>query len=165
MNYDFTNRYDRKRFVKRANYLLLKKRENVCLVDESKRTPNQNSYIHVLCRILAQYAGTSETYAKQVYFKKMANKDIFYTVTKDAITGEMQKYIRSSAELTIPEMATAITNFIGWAADNGVELPKARLIDDGSENGKLVFETEKDAKAYHQAQIETSKQEFSYDTF
>lgn len=165
MNYDFTNRYDRRRFVKRANYLLLKKRENVCLIDESKRTPNQNSYIHVLCRILAQETGTSEAYAKQMYFKRLANKDIFFSVTKDAITKKVQEYIRSSAELSISEMARAITNFIRWAAENKIELPKATLIDDGSEHGKLVFNSKEDEKAFHQAQIETSKQEFSYDTF
>lgn len=153
MNYDLTQKEDRRRFLRRANHLLRKQRENVALVDESNRTPNQNSYLHVLCRILAQDIGTSEYYAKQVYFKRFANQELFIRMSKDELTGKMVETIRSSAELTIPEMSKAIDNFHMWAAEQGYKLPEATLKEDGS----LEFKSEEDKKAFHQAQIMTSK--------
>ncbi len=103
MNYDLrkTNKESRKRFLRYANSLLKNERSNVCLIDESDRTLNQNSYLHVLCRILASYSGVTEDYAKQVYFKRMANPDIFVTATKDPLTNQMITRTRSTTELTI----------------------------------------------------------------
>lgn len=159
MNYDLSIKDERRRFVKRANELLSKQRSNVCLKDESNRTPNQNSYIHVLCRIMAMETGVSERYAKQVYFKQSANPDIFNSITRDPITGKPTPFQRSSSELTIPEMSTAIDHFIFWAAEQGYKLPEASLGPDGS----LTFKSEEDKKAFHQAQISTSKLD-EYDT-
>ena len=153
MNYDLTIKEERAKFLRYANSLMRNQRNNVCLIDESNRTLNQNSYIHVLCRILAQDTGTSVEYAKQVYFKELANPDIFIHVTKDPITNQVQKFIRSTCELKVPEMSKAIDNFIIWAADNGYELPAASLNDDGS----MEFKSDKDQQAFHQAEIMTSK--------
>ena len=153
MNYDLTVKEERKKFIHRANVLLKNKRNNVSLIDESNRTLNQNSYIHLLCRILAQDTGVSVPYAKQVYFKEIANPDIFVSVTKDAITGKMVKFTRSTCDLTITEMRHAISNFIIWAAENGYKLPEANINDDGS----MEFKSDEDKQAYHQAVIKTSK--------
>ena len=121
MNYDLTDKEWRRKFVKYANQLLKKQRTNVSLVDESMRTLNQNSYVHILCRIMALETGVSEDYAKQVYFKRMANNELFVRVTKDILTGKMIKVIRSSSELSVPEMTKAISNFIQWAAEQAYE--------------------------------------------
>lgn len=153
MNYDLTSKEDRKRFVKRANFLLKNMRTNVSLVDESNRTLNQNSYIHVLCRIMAEGTGTTEQYAKQVYFKEIANPEIFERVTKDPLTGRVIKTTRSTCDLTITEMSKAITTFIRWAAEEGYVLPEANV----NEDGILTFASEADKAAFHQAQIKTSK--------
>ena len=153
MNYDLSQKEDRKKFLHRANMLLRKQRTNVALIDESKRTPNQNSYIHVLCRILAMDTGVSERYAKLVYFKELANPDIFVSVSKDPIAGKPIKFIRSSCDLTVPEMARAIDNFLRWAAEQGYELPQASL----NEDGELVFASEEEKEKFHRAQLETSK--------
>ncbi len=51
MNYNLSDKFDRGKFVKRANRLLKYKRKNVSLTDESYRTLKQNSYIHILCGI------------------------------------------------------------------------------------------------------------------
>ena len=155
MNYDLTLKDDRLRFIKRCNILLKNKRNNVSLIDASNRTLNQNCYIHVLCRILATDVGVTEQYAKQVYFKELANKDIFITVSKDPLSGEMVKITRSTCDLSITEMRRAITNFRNWAADNGYHLPDATLNDDGT----MSFASEEDKQAFHQAQIQTSKME------
>lgn len=153
MNYDLSDKTWRKKFIKRANQLLRLQRTNVSLVDESNRTLNQNSYVHVLFRIVADYTGDSEEYVKQVHFKKLVNPDIFIAVTKDKITGQMTKYVRSSAEVSISEMARAITNFILWAAEHDIQLPEARLNEDGT----MTFASERDKEAFHQAQLLTSK--------
>ena len=155
MNYDLTDKNNRLRFIRRCNALLKNQRTNVCLIDESNRTLNQNKYIHVLCRILAQDIGVTEQYAKQVYFKELANPDIFITCTKDPLTNEMVKITRSTCDLTINEMRRAIDRFIIWGADNGYELPEARLNDDGT----MEFRTEHEKDMFHQAEIETSKAE------
>ena len=155
MNYDLTNKEDRKRFVRRANALLKSSRHNVALTDESARTLNQNSYIHILCRIMADGTGTTENYAKQVYFKELANRDIFVRVTKDPLTGEMIRTLRSTCDLTIQEMSKAIDGFILWAAEQGYSLPAATVNDDGT----MTFNSQADKQAFHQAQIETSKHE------
>lgn len=159
MNYDLTDKQNRKKFVKRANYLLAKQRTNVALIDESKRTPNQNSYVHVLCRILAMDVGVSERYAKLVYFKEKANPEIFVSVIKDPITGKTEKFIRSTCDLTIKEMSDAIKNFFLWASEvAGYELPKATLKEDGS----LVFDSEEEKQKFKKAQLETSKMDEPY---
>ena len=148
MIYDLSIKEDRKRFLKRANDMLNKMRTCVSLTDESTRTLNQNSYIHVLFRIMADYTGESEEYAKQVYFKELANPDIFVKVTKDPITGKMIRYVRSSSEVSVSEMARAIDNFIRWAAEQKVELPEAQINPDES----VTFLSQQDADAFHQAQ-------------
>lgn len=99
--------------------------------------------------------GTTEYYAKQVYFKEVANPDLFVRITKDPLTGKMVKTIRSSTELTIQEMGKAIDNFIRWAAEQGYVLPEATTDVDG----EMMFASEEDVKAFRQAEIETSKQE------
>lgn len=157
MNYDLrrTNKESRKRFVRYANALLKSERSNVSLIDESNRTLNQNSYIHVLCRILAAQTGVTEAYAKQVYFKTIANPEIFVTATKDCLTNQMVSVTRSTKDLTIPEMRKAISNFRMWAAENGFDLPEATLSDDGS----MSFVSDYDKEAFNQAIIETSSVE------
>ena len=155
MNYDLRDKDSRKRFVRYANLLLRNQRTNVALCDESHRTLNQNAYIHVLCRILAQDVGVTEAYAKQVYFKDLANPGLFSTATKDELTGQMVTRTRSTCELTVPEMRKAITNFRNWAAEHGYYLPEANMNDDGS----LVFASDKDKEAFHQAEIKTSQSE------
>ena len=154
MNYDLTDKEQRRKFVRYANSLLKHQRTLVSLEDRSNRTLSQNCYLHVLCRILAQDTGTSEYYAKQVYFKELANPDIFLKVTKDPVTGKMINITRSSADLTIQEMSRAINNFIRWASENGYILPEADLQSDGT----MEFRTMEDQDAFRQAEIETSKE-------
>ena len=158
MNYDLRDKEERKRFVNYANMLLRKERPIVKLKDETGRTLDQNSYIHVLCRILAVETGVTEYYAKQVYFKEMANPGIFIHATKDRATGKVVKVVKSTAELTIPEASKAIKNLHKWTYETfegKLILPEATLNDDGS----LTFKSDKDKEAYNQARVSTSKYE------
>ena len=117
MNYDLTNPLHRKQFVRRANKMLKDKCSNVSLVNESKRSLKQNSYLHVLCRIMAIETGVSEKYSKNVYFKIMSNPDIFIKDDVDKLTGMRVQYIRSTADLTADEMSRAINSFRRWAEE------------------------------------------------
>lgn len=155
MNYNLTDKLQRKRFIKYANSLLKNQRMLVSLEDKSNRTLSQNCYVHVLCRVMASETGTTEYYAKQVYFKEIANPDLFVRITKDPLTGKMVKTIRSSTELTIQEMSRAIDNFIRWAAEQGYTMPEAESNDDGT----MTFASDEDKLAFNQAEIETSKDE------
>ena len=152
MKYDLSDKDSRKHFLRYANRLLANQRNCVELVDESNRTQNQNKYIHVLCRILANEIGVTEAYAKQVYFKQLANREIFVTTSKDPLTNELIEITRSTCDLTIPEMRKAISRFRAWASEQGYYLPEADVNDDGT----VSFASELDSAAFHQAEILTS---------
>jgi hypothetical protein len=131
-------------------------RGNVKLVDESNRTLNQNSYAHVLIRIVAAYTGETEYYAKQVYFKKMANPGIFKRITKDSVTGKITETYLSSKELSIPEMRKAIDGFKRWVLetfDGKLVLPEADISDDGT----VTFKSDAEKEGFVKAEIEASK--------
>ena len=153
MNYDLRDKNDRKRFLRYANALLKNQRRNVRLIDESGRTLNQNSYLHVLCRIMAMETGVTERYAKDVYFKGMSNPDIFISEREDPITGNKTAYLKSTTELSVNEMSRAINNFRHWAEDNGYYLPEADI----DNAGNVTFSSQDDKEAFEKAQIETSK--------
>lgn len=158
MNYDLRNKEDRKRFLRYANMLMRQQRSNVKVVDESNRTLNQNSYAHVLIRIVAAYTGETEYYAKQVYFKALANPGIFFVVTKDSATGKIMKMVRSTADLSIDEMRKAISNFHWWVLqtfDGQLVLPEATIEDDGT----VTFRSEAEREGLARADIEASKSE------
>lgn len=158
MNYDLRDKNDRKRFLRYANSLMKNQRANVKLTDESGRTLNQNSFVHVLIRIVASYTGETEYYAKQVYFKQMANPGIFCTATKDMTTGKVMNIIRSTTELSIPEMRKAISGFKQWVLETfegKLILPDADIEDDGS----VTFKSEEEKEGFAKAEIEASKTE------
>ena len=104
---------------------------------------------------MAEGTGMTEDYAKQVYFKELANPELFVRITKDPLTSKMVKTIRSTCDLTIPEMAKAITRFIKWAAEQGYVLPEAEIHEDGT----MALASYQDETAFHQAQLETGKSE------
>ena len=153
MIYDLTNPLHRKQFVKRANKMLERHCTNAVLCDESKRTYNQNAYLHVLIRLMALNTGVKESYAKNVYFKQLSNPDMFIEENEDPITGNKIMSLRSSAELTIEEMSLAINNFRHWAEDNGYYLPEASV----GEDEKMAFATPEDEQAFKQAELETTR--------
>ena len=155
MIYDLTNPLHRKQFVNRCNNMLRKHAKSVELKDESKRSLNQNAYLHVLIRILAVETGVTEKYAKDVYFKQFANGDIFVKEEKDKISGVSIQYLRSSSDLSVDEMSRAINKFRHWAEDNGFYLPEAEMSDDGT----VSFKTVKDAEAFRQGEIESARLE------
>lgn len=153
MKYDLSTPLHRKQFIAKCNKLLDDKVKCVTLTDDTKRTVNQNKYLHVLFRVLALELGESEYYVKQVHFKEIANPEIFVRERVDKITGEVQKYTRSTADLSKEEMTRAINIFRRWSEDNGYYLPDADMDDDGA----VVFKSDRDLEVFHQADMETQR--------
>ena len=87
-----------------------------------------------------------------MYFKELANRDIFLRTTKDPITKKMTVFYRSTSDLSVPEMNKAIDNFIQWAAHNGYDLPKATVNVDGS----IHFDSDEQKTIYNDALVKTS---------
>lgn len=125
MLYDLSNELQAAQFNTRAA-ALAKKGVIVDLTEKKpRRSTNQNSYLHVILSYFAVETGNTMDWVKQQYFKKLVNPGIFIRVTEDKYLGRI-KILRSSTDLDVDEMSTAITRFRNWAsAEAGVYLPSA----------------------------------------
>ena len=153
MLYDLNNPLHEQQF-KTYVKKLLKDKKKVELVDKSVRTLRQNAYLHTLIRILAIETGVTENYAKDEYFKRLANPALFVKIIKDPITGEEKETLLESSSLTIPDMAMAIDKFRMWSEEQGIYLPEAHL---KGEEDLMDFASDTDAQAYDQAVVETGR--------
>ena len=121
MTYNLANEFQRKAFLARCEDCL-DKSIVVELTAKTFRSRNQNSYLHLLIGVVAMDTGNSLAYAKEWYFKRLCNPDIFIQEKEDKFAGKVQ-VLRSSADLTTEEMSTAIDRFKRWGAENGIYLP------------------------------------------
>lgn len=121
MTYNLANEFQRKAFLARCEDCL-EKASVVELTAKTFRSRNQNSYLHLLIGVVAMETGNSLAYAKEWYFKRLVNPDLFIQEKVDKYAGNIQ-VIRSSADLTTEEMSTAIDRFKRWGAENGIYLP------------------------------------------
>ena len=121
MQYDLTIQLQRHLFEQRCRSLL----EKGCIVNLSEktiRTRGQNNYLHLLIGVVAMETGNTLEYCKEMYFKRLCNKDLFITTRADRYAGQVE-VIRSSADLTKEEMSTAIDRFKRWGSQNGIYMP------------------------------------------
>lgn len=113
--YDLRKGEQREKFTNRCNRLL-QQGAIVELVEKTKRSNNQNRYLHLLLGYLAMHFGHSLEYVKSVYYKKLANPDLFIERVEDPITGLSEMYLKSSAKLTKEEMTLSIERLRDWAS-------------------------------------------------
>ena len=126
MKYDLSKSIDRDRFKRRCNELF-EKRSFVELKDKSSRTLSQNKYLHLIIGYLASEVGVPLVYAKNEYYKKAANGELFMRTMTDPVTGRETQTLRSSSGLTVEEMSITIDRFRDWSsAVAGIYLPEAR---------------------------------------
>ena len=121
MQYDLANHLQRSLFETRCKALL----DKGCVVDLAERTfrsKSQNNYLHLLIGVVAMETGTTVAYAKEWYFKRLCNKDLFVTTRTDRYAGQVE-LVRSSADLTQEEMSMAIDRFKRWGSENGIYMP------------------------------------------
>ena len=122
MLYDLKNPLDRERFKRRCN-ALFKKQGIVDLSEKVKRSSQSNRYLHLLLGYLAMETGNSLDYAKEIFYKRVANKEIFVREKEDDLIGKTE-YLRSSADLTQEEFSTSIDRLRDWSSQvAGIYLP------------------------------------------
>lgn len=122
MLYDLKNPLDRERFKRRCN-ALFKKQCVVELSEKVKRSSQQNRYLHLLLGYLAMETGNSLDYAKEVFYKRSANREIFVREKDDELIGRTE-YLRSSADLTTEEFSMSIDRLRDWSSQTaGIYLP------------------------------------------
>ena len=124
MLYDLRNPLDRERFKRRCN-VLYQKQGIVDLSEKTKRSSQQNKYLHLILSYLAMETGNTLDYVKEVFYKRTANKELFLREKEDEILGKVE-YLRSSADLSKEEMTLSIDRFRDWSSQTaGVYLPAA----------------------------------------
>lgn len=122
MLYDLKNPLDRERFKRRCN-ALFKKQGIVELSERVKRSNQSNRYLHLLLGYLAMETGNSLDYAKEIFYKRAANAEIFVREKEDELLGKIE-YLRSSAELTQEEFSLSVDRLRDWSSQTaGIYLP------------------------------------------
>ena len=121
MQYDLTSDLQRKAFLSKVDNLL-ERGAVVELTERTFRSRNQNSYLHLLIGVVAMETGNTLDYCKEMYFKRLVNRDLFISTRVDRYAGEVE-VIRSSADLTKEEMSMAIDRFKRWGSENGIYMP------------------------------------------
>lgn len=122
MTYNLATELDKQRAETRF-HSLLHRGAVIELTEKVQRSINQNSYLHLIIGAVAMEVGVSLDYAKEVYYKRMANGALFVRSTNDPLAGQVET-LRSSSELSKEEMSTSIHRFKMWAAENGMYLPE-----------------------------------------
>lgn len=124
MIYDLSKPLDAERFSARVRFLSEKQRM-VELTDVSRRSLNQNNYLHTVLTYFANELGERMEYVKEAYFKRMCNADLFVYKQADRVTGEETERVRSTREITREDMTVAIERFRKFASDNGCYIPSS----------------------------------------
>jgi hypothetical protein len=121
MIYDLTREWDVTR-IKARVMAMIRQGKTVELTDKSRRSGNQNRYLHLILGVVAMETGHPLEYVKAQYFKLLCNRDLFLVERDDPLAGRVTE-LRSSADLTKEEMATAIDRYVNWATQQGWRIP------------------------------------------
>lgn len=88
------------------------------------RTLKTNAYLHAIISWLALQLGVRAYYAKEQYYKRAANADVFVVKEADPVTGVVVETLLSTTALPESVLSLTIERFRTWSADvAGVYLP------------------------------------------
>ena len=87
------------------------------------RSGRQNNYYHFMLRYFASEYGCTVNEASEIYMKRQACPHIFEREKTNRLGRRIKTY-RSSAELTVEEMSSAMRNFRAWAEMGGIQIPE-----------------------------------------
>lgn len=121
MQYDLTSDFQRKAFLSKVDKIL-ERGAVVELTEKTFRSKSQNNYLHLLIGVVAMETGNTLADVKDLYFKRLCNRDLFITTKTDKFAGEVE-VVRSSADLTEEEMSIAIDRFKRWGSQNNIYMP------------------------------------------
>lgn len=123
MWYDLSDALERETFRLRCRQL----ESRPCMVELTEhrpRTLSANAYLHAIISWLALQVGVRAYYAKEQYYKRAANSDVFVVAKVDPVTGFTVETLRSTAELDEAALSLTIERFRTWSAEvAGVYLP------------------------------------------
>ena len=122
MIYDLSKEIDKERLATRVKALTAKG-AIVEFTEKAVRSNSQNRYLHALLGALAIDTGETLEYVKEMYFKRLANRELFISTRVDKYCGTVEE-VRSSADLSVEEMSVAIDRLKRWAAQEGFYLPE-----------------------------------------
>jgi hypothetical protein len=144
--YNLKEQFEIERFRRRTEQLI-KKGALTDLTEVTKRSLNQNSYLHLILSYFALELGYSLWYVKVKLFKCTWNKDIFIIEKVSPKTGEQFTDIRSTRDLSKEEMAKAIDTFIEKAAlEANIRLPQPSDLMYEDEIRKINLEVSRNEK-------------------
>lgn len=124
MYFDSTKETDKKRALTYFQSLLEKEKRFEIIEKRSKRTLNQNNYLHLIISWFALEYGEQVEYIKQEYFKRLCNPELFVTHKEDNYLGKVI-VLKSSADLDTKQMTEAIERFRNWSSSEaGIYLPE-----------------------------------------
>lgn len=127
MRYNLSDEFGRRRFETRCSYLVSKGLRDTVIVeltDISRRSLDQNNYLHLLLGCLALHLGLPLKETKEEIYKATVNPDIFVQWVEIPSMGRVRE-LKSSSKLTVEEMSTSITKLRNWASlELGVYLPE-----------------------------------------
>ena len=123
MLYDPRKEIDKAQAIQNFNKLIDGSKPFRIEVKQFKRTLNQNDFWHLCIDYAATQMQVTKRYMSDEIFKRYYNKDIF-EVVKTMRSGKQYKDLKSSKELTVEEMAIALTRVInGLREDAEIVLP------------------------------------------
>ena len=117
MMFDTSNPLDKANFLLRAKKLAEGGKIVELTEKKPRKTLSQNAYCHLAISYFASEYGCTLEWAKQQYFKKLVNPEIFIREKEDKFLGKV-KYLRSSADLDVTEMSLAIDRWRNWCSIN-----------------------------------------------
>lgn len=121
MLYNLNDEYSRNKFAARVRYLW-EKRALVELTDASKRSIQQNRYLHVCLGIIAIETGNSLEVVKEQIYKETVCPDIYISFKDDPILGKV-KIVKSTAKVKKEKMSESIDRLRKFAAEHGIYIP------------------------------------------
>lgn len=93
------------------------------LTEKRHMALNQNKYLHIVLGVVAIAYGETVEDVKEYYFKRLVNPQIFIRDKILKATGEEIQCVRSTRDLTVEELSTALDRFIMWASQEGIYIP------------------------------------------
>lgn len=96
------------------------------VVEKKPKSLQQLRYLHLMLSYFGLQFGYSLEEVKTHFFKLVVNKDIFVREGTDRFTGEIYKYLRSTADLAKDELSTSIDGFRKWTKEEtGFDFPSS----------------------------------------
>lgn len=131
MKYNLSSPNDQKKAFAYLNKLK-QKGAKIELREITKRSLQQNSYLHVCITFVAMQVGSTIEYVKTELYKKQANRDL-YVISKNTEKLGVIEDIRSSTKLSKEEMAKSIDNFIEYI------FQKTQIVIPPASNEEFLF--------------------------